>query len=75
MFLTLLTLIAIFLIDSTLGKAFNSQSNNKDNSQFIRPMTLETPSGDYKHETSLKMILFNEYVSNAAPIDHNLSHW
>ncbi len=30
MFLTLLTLIAIFLIDSTLGKAFNSQCNNKD---------------------------------------------
>jgi hypothetical protein len=30
MFLTLLTLIAIFLIDSTLGKTFNSQHNNKD---------------------------------------------
>jgi hypothetical protein len=30
MFLTLLTLIAIFLIDSTLGKAFNSQRNDKD---------------------------------------------
>jgi hypothetical protein len=26
----LLTLIAIFLIDSTLGKAFDSQCNNKD---------------------------------------------
>jgi hypothetical protein len=30
MFLLLLTLIAIFLIDSTLGKAFDSQCNNKD---------------------------------------------
>jgi hypothetical protein len=30
MFLTLLTLIAIFFIDSTLGKAFDSQCNNKD---------------------------------------------
>jgi hypothetical protein len=30
MFLTLLALIAIFLIDGTLGKAFNSQGNNKD---------------------------------------------
>jgi hypothetical protein len=30
MFLTLLTLIAIFLIDITLGKAFNSQHSNKD---------------------------------------------
>jgi hypothetical protein len=30
MFLTLLTLIAIFLIDGTLGKAFDSQRNNKD---------------------------------------------
>jgi hypothetical protein len=30
MFLTLLTLIAIFLIDGTLGKAFDSQCNNKD---------------------------------------------
>ncbi len=30
MFRTLLTLIAIFLIDSTLGKAFDSQCNNKD---------------------------------------------
>ncbi len=30
MFLTLLTLIATFLIDSTLGKAFDSQCNNKD---------------------------------------------
>jgi hypothetical protein len=30
MFLMLLTLIAIFLIDSTLGKAFDSQCNNKD---------------------------------------------
>jgi hypothetical protein len=30
MFLTLLTLITIFLIDGTLGKAFNSQCNNKD---------------------------------------------
>jgi hypothetical protein len=29
-FLTLLTLIAIFLIDGTLGKAFDSQRNNKD---------------------------------------------
>ena len=30
MFLTLFTLIAIFLIDGTLGKAFDSQRNNKD---------------------------------------------
>ncbi len=30
MFLTLLTLIVIFLIDGTLGKAFNSLRNNKD---------------------------------------------
>jgi hypothetical protein len=30
MFLTLLMLITIFLIDSTLGKAFDSQCNNKD---------------------------------------------
>jgi hypothetical protein len=30
MLLILLTLIAIFLIDGTLGKAFDSQSNNKD---------------------------------------------
>ena len=30
MFLMLLTLIAIFLIDGTLGKAFDSQCNNKD---------------------------------------------
>jgi hypothetical protein len=30
MFLTPLTLIAIFLIDGTLGKAFDSQRNNKD---------------------------------------------
>ena len=30
MLLTLLTLIAIFLIDRTLGKAFDSQRNNKD---------------------------------------------
>jgi hypothetical protein len=30
MFLTLLLLIAIFLIDGTLGKAFDSQCNNKD---------------------------------------------
>ncbi len=30
MFLTLLTLIAIFLIDRTLGKAFDSQRNNKE---------------------------------------------
>jgi hypothetical protein len=27
---TLLTLIAIFLIDHTLGKAFDSQRNNED---------------------------------------------
>jgi hypothetical protein len=30
MLLTLLTLIVIFLIDRTLGKAFDSQRNNKD---------------------------------------------
>ena len=30
MLLTLLTLITIFLIDRTLGKAFDSQRNNKD---------------------------------------------
>jgi hypothetical protein len=30
MFLTFLSLIAIFLIDGTLGKAFDSQCNNKD---------------------------------------------
>ncbi len=30
MLLTLLTLITIFLIDRTLGKAFHSQRNNKD---------------------------------------------
>jgi hypothetical protein len=30
MLLTLLTLIAIFLIDRTLGKAFDSQRNNED---------------------------------------------
>jgi hypothetical protein len=30
MFLTLLTLIAIFLIDGTLGKAYDSQRNNED---------------------------------------------
>ncbi len=30
MFLALLTLIAIFLIDDTLGKAYDSQRNNKD---------------------------------------------
>ncbi len=30
MFLTLLILIAIFLFDRTLGKAINSQRNNKD---------------------------------------------
>ncbi len=30
MFLALLTLIVIFLIDGTLGKAFDSQRNNKD---------------------------------------------
>ena len=33
MLLTLLTLIAIFLIDHTLGKAFDSQSSNKDSFQ------------------------------------------
>ena len=30
MFLTLLTLIAVFLFDRTLGKAIDSQRNNKD---------------------------------------------
>jgi hypothetical protein len=30
MLLTLLTLIVIFLIDHTLGKAFDSQRNNED---------------------------------------------
>jgi hypothetical protein len=36
MFLTLLTLIAIFLIDSTLGKAFDSQRNNKEIFEMTR---------------------------------------
>jgi hypothetical protein len=52
MFLTLLTLIAIYLIDSTLRNAFDSQCNNKDIYQK-----------DSRREQHAKEMLWNDHAN------------
>ena len=49
------------------------QSSVKDSHCSSDPTTSKTPSVTTKLETSLKTILFNEHVSNAAHVDRGLS--
>ena len=52
MILTLLTLITIFLIDCTLGKAFDSQRNNEDIFQNVQRKCYEATRAQANFSTN-----------------------